>query len=114
MSDKSSKWNWRKLRKKARPTPTFRAELNPHHRPQQYSPSSNRTIMSHTDTRPAHASGMIPANAGAAQTVQKSVSSTIPQGQTRYDGKAANGAPAVQAQTATVEDRGGAGKAQGK
>ncbi|KAJ7277455.1 hypothetical protein C8J57DRAFT_1223207 [Mycena rebaudengoi] len=46
--------------------------------------------MSHTDIRPTQSSATIPANVGAAQTVQKSVSSTIPQGHTRYDGKDAN------------------------
>ncbi|KAJ7277510.1 hypothetical protein C8J57DRAFT_1504342 [Mycena rebaudengoi] len=58
---------------------------------------------------------MRPANVGAEQTVQKSVSSPIPEGQTRYDGKDANSAPTVQSQPTTlVEDRAGLGKSQGK
>ncbi|KAJ7277465.1 hypothetical protein C8J57DRAFT_1223215 [Mycena rebaudengoi] len=81
-----------------------------------YSPSSkSRATMSHTDTRPTQSSETRPANVGADQTVQKSASSPIPEGQTRYDGKDASIAPTVQTQPATlVEDHAGPGKSQGK
>ncbi|KAJ7197677.1 hypothetical protein C8J57DRAFT_1262660 [Mycena rebaudengoi] len=69
--------------------------------------------MSYTDTRTTQSSRTKPANVGADQIVQKTRSSTIPQGQSRYDGKDANRAPTVQSQTAMVEDRAGPGKAQG-
>ncbi|KAJ7277467.1 hypothetical protein C8J57DRAFT_1504301 [Mycena rebaudengoi] len=73
--------------------------------------------MSHTDTKPTQSSGTRLTNVGAHQIVQKTGSSTVPQGQGRYNKKDANSnrASTVQAQTpAIVEDRAGPGKAQGK